>query len=462
MRRIIAIANVTSKAAFRYRLFWAMAALLIISVVGLPLVIKGDGTAQGLTQVLITYTLGAVTTLLGFFTLWFSCGTLARDIEESQMQTVCVKPIGRWQIWLGKWLGIMAINAMLLAIAGSLDFVLLQYRARQLPVAQQKILQDQVFIARAGAKEQPPDLKGLVDQAVAEWHKKNKGQILSDPDAAELRKTYTAQARAFYEEVDPGSWKRVPWGIDLSRLPEKVRHRPLEVRVKFHTAAMNPAETYALQWEIATPEMKQPMQMQVVFPPDSFQDFPIPADVIGPKGQMALQVFNQNDSTLTFPLEDGFEVLYYENTFAVNFARGLMVILCWMGFLSLVGLAAASELSFPVAAFASIAVLVMGLFSGTLSTIVEQNTIFGFNARTSDYNHTAIDNVVVPFFHGVLTVINMVQGFSPIDSLSTGRSVTWGELGLAFSQIILLLGGIFAILGIALFVRRELAAAQTT
>src|SRR5579872_4438638 len=174
MRRIIAIARLTWKAAFRYRLFWVMTVLLVVSVVGLPLVIKGDGTAQGLTQVLITYTLGATATLLGFFTLWFSCGTLARDIEESQMQTVCVKPIGRWQVWLGKWLGIMALNAMLLAIAGSLDFALLQYRAGQLSADQQKILRDQVFIARAGAKDRPPDLSKMVDQAMAEWHKNNK------------------------------------------------------------------------------------------------------------------------------------------------------------------------------------------------------------------------------------------------------------------------------------------------
>ena len=98
MKRILAVAGLTWKAAFRYRLFWVMAALLVISVVGLPLVLKGDGTAQGLTQILITYTLAAAATLLGFFTLWFSCGTLARDVEECQMQMLCVKPIGRWQI----------------------------------------------------------------------------------------------------------------------------------------------------------------------------------------------------------------------------------------------------------------------------------------------------------------------------------------------------------------------------
>src|SRR5882672_5469199 len=117
MQRLTAIAKLTLKAAFRYRLVQILAVLLFGAVVGLPLIIKHDGTAQGFTQILLTYTLGTITTLLGFATLWLACGTLARDVEECQMQMVAVKPIARWQIWLGKWLGILSLNAALLALS---------------------------------------------------------------------------------------------------------------------------------------------------------------------------------------------------------------------------------------------------------------------------------------------------------------------------------------------------------
>src|SRR5579872_6518914 len=110
MQQLLAIVGLTWKAAFRYRLFWVLVALLLAAVVGLPLLIKDDGTAEGFTQILLTYTLGAVTGLLGICTLWLSCGTLARDIEDCQMQMVVVKPIARWQIWLGKWLGLLSLN----------------------------------------------------------------------------------------------------------------------------------------------------------------------------------------------------------------------------------------------------------------------------------------------------------------------------------------------------------------
>src|SRR5437868_14199462 len=129
MQRVLAIALLTWKAAFRFRLFIVLAVLLLASVVVLPVLIKDDGTARGFTQILLTYTLSTITALLGLSTLWLACGTLARDVEECQIQMLAVKPIPRWQIWLGKWLGIMSLNAALLALSGACVFLLLQWRS---------------------------------------------------------------------------------------------------------------------------------------------------------------------------------------------------------------------------------------------------------------------------------------------------------------------------------------------
>src|SRR5437899_3193672 len=133
MQRVFAIARLTWKAAFRFRLFWVMSGLLLLCVVGLPLLIKDDGTARGFTQILLTYTLSVIMALLGFSTLWLACGTLAREVEDCQMQMVAVKPVARWQIWLGKWLGLLLLNATLLAVAGGSVYALLQWRAHRLP-----------------------------------------------------------------------------------------------------------------------------------------------------------------------------------------------------------------------------------------------------------------------------------------------------------------------------------------
>jgi len=84
------------------------------------------------------------------------------------------------------------------------------------------------------------------------------------------------------------------------------------------------------------------------------------------------------------------------------------------------------------------------------------------NEETGQVGHSVADVVLIPAFKGVLAVISLVKNYSPIEALSSGRSITWGELGLAFAQIVLLVGGIFAVAGIIFFNRRELATAQGT
>src|SRR6185312_6071019 len=147
----------------------------------------------------------------------------------------------------------------------------------------------------------------------------------------------------------------------------------------------------------------------------------------------------------------------------LNFIRGLGIISCWLALLAAIGLCAASFLSFPVAAFVSLGVLVVGLSSGTVKQVVEEGGIAAVNHETGHVDApTLLDMIALPVFKGLLQVINLVHGFSPIDSLSSGRSVSWGELARAVAQIVLLMGGFFAAVGVISFTRRELATAQGT
>src|SRR5947199_5195294 len=192
MQRLLAIAGLTWKAAFRFRLFIVLAVLLLASVVVLPVLIKDDGTARGFTQILLTYTLSTITGLLGLSTLWLACGTLARDIEECQIQVVAVKPIARWQIWLGKWLGLLSLNAALLAVSGASVYALLQWRATRLPPEEQKVLRNEVLVARGSAKERSFDreIEEQTDQVLRERMQKNP---VSHSDLNQVRKQIREQ-----------------------------------------------------------------------------------------------------------------------------------------------------------------------------------------------------------------------------------------------------------------------------
>ena len=460
MQRILTIAWLTWKAALRFKLFLVIAVLLIAAVVGLPLVIEDDGTAQGFTQIILTYTLSAITGLLGLSTLWLACGTLARDIEECQIQVVVTKPIARWQIWLGKWLGIVSLNAALLVISGACVYGMLQWRAGKLPAAEQQNLREQILVARGSAKEakNDADIEAETDRIL---QNRLKSSAVEKVDVAEVRKQIHEQVKADFQLVPP-SYDRA-WKINLGSAKNYLGGKPLQLRVKFNAAQKSPSGTFVALWQVGVPEKtklwrSEPMSLA----PDTFHEFAIPPDLFDANGVLTITFRNVNPTALLFPLEDGMEVLYPDGGFGMNFARGLGIIFCWMALLSALGLMAASFLSFPVATFFSLAMLLVALSSGMLAESVESGSVAAGNEETGQAGHSVADVVLIPAFKGVLAVISLVKSYSPIEALSSGRSITWGELGMAFAQVVLLVGGIFAVTGIIFFNRRELATAQST
>ena len=93
---------------------------------------------------------------------------------------------------------------------------------------------------------------------------------------------------------------------------------------------------------------------------------------------------------------------------------------------------------------------------------MNNGSVAGADAETGVVGHSVADVVLIPAFKGILTVASLAEKSSPIDALSTGRNITWTELGTAFTQIVLLLGGGISLAGMLFFNRRELAAAQGT
>ena len=462
MRRILAITFLTLRAAVRYRLVLALSLLLLGAVVLLPLVIKDDSTARGLIQILLTYTLSVITAVLGLATLWLACGSLAREIEECQMQVVATKPIARWQIWLGKWLGIMALNLILLIASGTAVYVMLQWRAKKLPVAQQAILQKEIFVARGSVQETMPDLSKDVDRIfIARVN--NPKMPVAPAEYGQLRAQIAEAVKARYQLLQPDHARA--WRIDLGPHLEAVRGEPLTLRVRYTIAKGysdpdNP-KTFPMTWFVGVPNTPKVRVQQVKLACDTFHEMEIPADMFDDRGMMTIECYNNSDVDLLFLLDNSLEVLYREAGFGVNYARGLCIILFWLGLLAAIGLAAASFLSFPVASFLALGILVVGFSTGTLTQVIEEGGVSGVNHETGRIDtQRLIDRIVVPVFAGLLKLVQLVREFSPIDSLSSGRSISWPQLGWAFAQVVLVMGGFFTAFGMTMFTRRELATAQ--
>jgi len=458
MQSVLTIAVLTWRAALRFKLFIAVAVLLVAAVVGLPILIKDDGTARGFTQILLTYTLSVITALLGLSTLWLACGTLARDIEECQMQMVVVKPVRRWQIWLGKWLGIVSLNAVLLAISGACVFALLEWRASKLPEDQQRILRNEVLVSRGSAR--PADRTQAIDEVADPLVRERLATMEgTDVNVAEVRRQIVEGLKSQAQMVPGGAYRW--WTVDLGSAARGLKDQPLFLRVKFNSAERGDDLTFEGMWQVGvpdTPNVSRIGPMSLV--QNSFHEVQIPPNRIGDDGTITIIFLNMNQTSLLFPLEDGIEVLYRQGGFVVNYVRALLIILCWMALLASIGLASSSFLSFPVASLLSLSLLILALSSGTMALVVSEGTVMGLDQATMVVGGAVVDAVIVPVFRGLLGVIQLAKDYSPVDSISTGRSIPWGTVASAFLKIVLLLGGLFALGGIYLFSRREMATAQ--
>ncbi|MDB6037347.1 MAG: ABC-type transport system involved in multi-copper enzyme maturation, permease component, partial [Verrucomicrobiales bacterium] len=280
-------------------------------------------------------------------------------------------------------------------------------------------------------------------------------------DLAALRKMARERVKAAYQIVPPDY--RREWKVDMGWRKKYLDDKPLFLRIKFNVAEYAEGKTFLGLWEIGEPGSNNVYREQMSLAADAFHEFKIPPHLIGPDGILRINFINRNQTGLLFQFEDGLEVLYPEGSFGLNFSRGVAIIFCWLALLAALGLTCASFLSFPVAAFSSLGILLLALSTGTLKQIVDENGIMEVNHETGIIDHpSVIDAIAVPVSKGLLKLLNLVRDFSPIDALSSGRSISWPLLGFAFAQIVVLMCGIFALIGIFIFNRRELATAQSS
>lgn len=451
LRRVFAIASLTIKAAFRFRLAATLAIAVFGVVLLLPFFVKHDGTARMFAQVLLTYSLYSAICALGAATLWLGCGLHATDMEPGQLQLLAVKPACRWQIFMGRWLGIMTLNAALLIGVAASTYGIVSWRARTLAPEQQAVLKREILISRSSLRERAPNLEADVEVIIGRRFQEGS---LDGVDLEMARREILDSVRARHETLPP-NYKRA-WDIDFAGRAAALGSQELQVRVRFQSARQDDDSLNKLVWIVGDPGSGRFWRQTTDLAAGIFHEFTVPGSFVGGDGKLHIECENRSGATLLFRLEDGLEVLFREGGFLANYARALVVILCWLALLSALTLTVSSFLSFGIAALFSLTLIVIGLSGDTFGQALAEGAALGRD-DTGAAIRTSADSVILPIYRGARFLISPIDRFSPIESLSEGRLITWGQTGLAVFQIVFLAGGIVAAIGVVVFARRELA-----
>ncbi len=455
MRSIWAVARNTIKQALRLKIAAVFIVLLLVLLPVMGLKMTGDGTLKGHLQAFVSYSLSLTALLLSLLTIFAATYTLTGDVKDKQVYTILTKPIRRYEFVMGKFLGIVIIDAGLLllfsAIIYGITISLPTFKkADSKELAQ---VRNEFFTARTSLKPEKPDVSSDVDSAYNKL--KDSGELPAGVDEHPVaRRNYKKELaqRISQRKRAAAVGEELVWQFDNVR-PEDP-NQDLFVRFKYNVAVNPPDMEVYSRWFIG--DDRQIQTTGIIETPiytverkdfvGTFHEIEIPADAVASDGYLMLAFQNVplNNTVVFFPSEDGLELLYKADTFTANFSRAVLLIFIRLVFLAALALFAGSFLSFPVAILLCLAVFAMANMSGFIN---ESFDSLG-------------NNISRVYYYSFKPLIGLLPRFDQpgvSKYLVLARMFSWSQVAKLGTSTLLLKALPLAILSLIIFSYREIA-----
>jgi hypothetical protein len=453
INRILAIAWLTLQEAVRSKLLISLATLLVAGLVGLPFLIAGDNTLSGQIQVILTYTQVFATGTLSIATLWTACGGFSMEIQDRRLYLVITKPLHRYELWLGKWVGMLALNAGFLLLTGLIISGMTRYTIAHSQESPQvkRAVSEQFLLARQALAPLTPDWSATATEVARTLIHAGKAPAGMPREALEQSLIEEMKIKRF--TLPPGTG--VKFAFALPDLPRQ----PHDLILSYRFASTRPERTpVAARWTVENPP-DVPVSFNVTNYPGLRATL-----VLEDKGTWrahGLTVTYQRldtDSQATLILADSTqhpELLVPCGSFEMNLARGLFVILCRLAFLAALGLAAGCLLSTPVALFTAFFIIILMASSGYIESVATSGVFYVPHEGHAEAP-TNLDKMIMHLFRGFNAVTHPLTRLDPVPLLAEGRVVSGELVVMALAWMAGLYTAITALIGILLFNRREL------
>ncbi len=166
MRSIWAVARQTLAQCLRMKVAGVFIVLLAVVVTALPFTLKGDGTLAGQIRTFLSYSVSMTTVLLTIVTIFLSVGVVSSDVQDKQVFLLAVKPLGRGEYVLGRWLGVVVFDAILILASGAIIYGLAQHLrgGKVMNDNDRRAVEMEIFSSRA--KVRPDSIEGDIEKNI--------------------------------------------------------------------------------------------------------------------------------------------------------------------------------------------------------------------------------------------------------------------------------------------------------
>ena len=447
MRCIWAIARNTIKQALRMKVAIVFIILLLVLLPVLGFTTTGDETLKGRLQTFLSYGLSLTSFLLCILTISISIYSVTNDIKERQIFTVITKPIRRFQFLLGKLLGVILFDIILLFIFSIIIYANTLNMPRFYDATEEELTQanNEFYTAREGLVMPEVDVEEDVQRMYEQLEKND--ELPADLSRSEIINELTRQMRVASRVTDIGRW--MVWEFD----DIKPLAKSLFIRFKYEVLQDPFYDQINSRWLVGDPNAiitGEPVKTPVYDgfhrnPVDTFNEIEVSADVVPQNGNLAIAFQNDasNNTVVIFP-QDGLEILYKAGSFSGNFFRAVLLILSRLIFLACLSIFASSFLSFPVAMLLCFVIFFTANFSGFF---LES---FGFMSKTAGIFYTYS-------IKWIIQLLPQFDKFNPTKFLTTARLVSWSFLASCFLIMICIKAFLLLILSFIIFGYREIA-----
>jgi ABC-type transport system involved in multi-copper enzyme maturation permease subunit len=479
--RVLAIARNVLDEATRLNISLVFIVLLIVGLAILPLTIESTEQLRYRVQTFLSFSMGGSFWTIATLVVLFSVATVAFEQRDRVIWQTMTKPVAAWQYVLGKWLGVVSLAAILLAVSGSGIFLFTEHLRSQ-PAAgerpdqaystesgnlskDRRILESQILSAR---KTRYPE--GLAfDKAalaktielVAASEIDLKSEMLDAGQRAmfegsrearyaaiekELKLAYQQQ----YRSIEPGQRKIYRFtGLEAARDSDQL----LILRYKVDTGNNAPNELYKVTFEFLGGDIAV---KDVVL--GQFQILELLPSAIDAEGGITMGIINGdpirgvlNARTISYP-PDGLEISYAVSSFAANFVRVLIVLWVKLAFLAMLGVAAATFLSFPVACLVA-----FGTFLAAESAPFLRASLESFSTTSDDGKEIYYIRTVMAYISsGVTWLFSTYGDLHPTRRAVEGILMSWREVGTGLIILTAWTAALYAA-AVGIFRKRELA-----
>ncbi|MCC6361352.1 MAG: ABC transporter permease subunit [Phycisphaerales bacterium] len=461
MKRIWPIAKMTFKEGLRMRVFLVVLLVLGFAVMRLPFALKGDETLAGRLQTFLSYSLGALGLFMGFATVFMACATLTGEIRTKSIHLVLTKPVNRFELLAGKWIGVNLLNILIVLISGAVIYgfaVFIMTRPEKF-VRDRINIRDVIWTAREAARPVLPDFRAAATAYVDDQLSKNSNYTQNRDLAIVLReKEMLEQFRLI------GPQRIAAFNFENLTPPER-EDTAMQVRYKARGVPIPKDEIVVIDWGIldqATGAALFPLQRTEERMTELHQ-FLLRQSNVAKDGKATLLVGNPtfpdapNRYVLAFEGDDALELLYKVGSFEVNFAKSLMLILFRLGFLSAIGLFFGTFTSFPVACFCTLSIYLFCIgipwWMESIGANLPDNQA---GAKVDPYGSGGrlVRMVLVPILTFVLPDFFKYDG---VDKLIDGYYISWELIASGAAHTIIYGLVLLALPGWLIFRSREIA-----